>query len=186
MKKYRFIILTMITILLFAAAGYAFYANQKKETANKGGDTTVSENTKGDLEPSTSEVPTPTEPSKEVTTVTKDLPQFTDVSLTVYVNQDASMGPDGQTKIPTGALMPYFYMPGGIYTIQKMTGGQWKDLLTNVSYSGHGGLWAFYTDATEDNVAYRVYRIENGQPTAVSKTFIIIRSDLEGGMKTYN
>lgn len=184
MKKYRVVILTLATILLFGAAGYAFYANQKNKAANPE-DTTVTENTKGDFETDTQEEPLPTEPSKEVTNVTKELPQFSDITLTVYVNKDASTGPDGETEIPVGALMPYFYMSEGVYTVQKLTGGQWKDLLTNVSYAGHGGLWAFYTDATEDNVEYRVLRIENGQPTAVSKIFTVKRSEITGGSKAY-
>jgi len=188
MKKHRNIIIFIVAVLVIGIGAYAFVANKKKEESKQNENTQESNTTtdKGDNPPEVEETQQPTTPSNQVTDVSETLPGFNEVSLTVYLNQDATIGPDGKTQIPVGALMPYFYMPSGNFTVQKMVGSEWKDLLTNVSYSGHGGLWAFYTEPTEDNIQYRVLKIENGKPVSVSKIYTVKRSDLTGGVKTYN
>lgn len=99
---------------------------------------------------------------------------LTNVSLTVYLDND------------TGGVNPYFYMPQGVYTVQKMVSGTWQNVATNINYVGHGGLNVAKTSPEEDNISYRVLKIENGAPSQISKTFVVRRGDMVGGVKTYN
>ena len=99
---------------------------------------------------------------------------LTEVSLTVYLDND------------TGGINPYFYMPQGVYTVQKMVSGAWQNVATNINYVGHGGLNVAKTNPDEDNISYRVLKIENGTAARISKTFVVKQADLVGGVKTYN
>lgn len=118
--------------------------------------------------------------------VTSQVETLGEVSLTVYFQSGATTSQDGKTTIPAGSLAPYFYLPSGIYSVQKLTGGVWKDVATNIQYPGHGGLAAGYTGPSEDNVSYRVLKIEGSTVKSISKTFVVKRSDLNEGVKTYN
>lgn len=99
---------------------------------------------------------------------------LTDVILTVYINYD------------TGGVSPYFYVPQGTYTAQKLVGTSWQNVATNIKYVGHGGLNVAEAGSSEDNISYRIMRVENGNPVQISKTFLVRRADLTSGVKTYN
>lgn len=118
--------------------------------------------------------------------VTTNLAELKDVSLTVYLMSESYTSADGKTSFPSGSITPYFYPSSGIFSVQKIVKGDWVDAATNINYPGHGGLVVSNILPAEDNVEYRVIKIENGKATAVSKTFTVKRSDLAGGTKTYN
>jgi hypothetical protein len=57
---------------------------------------------------------------------------------------------------------------------------------TSINYPGHGGLMASFAGPTEDNINYRVLKIENNTVKLISKTFVVKRADMSAGYKTYN
>lgn len=120
------------------------------------------------------------------TTIQSNLGTLSEVSLTVYLNRQESKSLDGKTTISANSMSPYFYLPSGVYSVQKMTSGTWQDVATNINYPGHGGLSVPVINPGEDNVSYRALKTENGVAKSVSKTFIVKRSDLSGGVYTYN
>jgi cytoskeletal protein RodZ len=126
-------------------------------------------------------------PSPTPTPVTNsNIGTINDVTLTVYMNAQATTSLDGKTTVPAGSLSPYFYVPSGVYSIQKLSNGKWIDVASNINYEGHGGIAAAAAGPAEDNISYRVLRLENGTAKDISKTFVVKRSDLSGGVKTYN
>lgn len=120
------------------------------------------------------------------TTINTSVSELAGVSLTAYLNREATTSQDGKTTIPADSISISFYMPVGVYSIQKLNISGWQDVATNNNYSGHGGLSVPNVASPEDNISYRVIKIENGTAKSVSKTFIVKRSDLSGGIKTYN
>lgn len=180
-------------IFLLLAGGIAYYIyqnNQKKNesktetrtqeegkvSTEKGEDSTTDTNSEKDYQSTGGETPTvPAAPGV-----------LSEVSLTAYMSMEDANSQDGKTTIPAGSITPYFYLPSGVYSVQKLTGGAWKDVATNIQYPGHGGLSAGYTLPTEDNINYRVLKVENNSVKSISKTFVVKRADLAGGVKTYN
>lgn len=125
---------------------------------------------------------------KPTPTVNSGIGVLGEVFLTAYYNKDATTSADGKTTIPAGSIQPYLFPQGsGVYSVQKFVGGSWADVASNVSYSGHGGIAAAYAGPKEDNIQYRVIKLESGKPVSVSKIFVVVRADLVGsGVKTYN
>lgn len=196
MKKKQMIqvgaLLGVIALIVAGIFGYMYWNNHQKSSnqvinATKKGEAANNSTEKTDnSSTSTDTTPVQTKPSTTTTTTPAALANLTDVSLTVYVTTQDSKATDGNTNMPTGSLTPFFYMPAGTYTIQKMASGAWQDVITNQSYPGHGGVAAWFAGPSEDNIQYRVLKIQNGQPTSASKTFVVKRSDLSGGVYTYN
>lgn len=187
MKKYRLIIIIAVPLILIPVSLYAFWMNKAKKGDKVQSIKQLAEPKveKTDENNSQDNSIQPTELSKEMTPVNNNLATFTEVSLTAYLNKETMVGPNG-SQAPTGAIMIYFYMPQGAYTVQKKTSEIWKDVVTNFEYPGHGGLWAFYMEESENLAEYRVLKLANGQPVAISKIFKVQRDDLASGMRTYN
>jgi preprotein translocase subunit YajC len=182
-------------VLLLGTGAFIAIKNQRKgtkteeqktenQTEGKAPDTSAG---KTDTAPDVAEQPVQTTPNATPTKVpTTGTGVINDVTLTVYVNNQATTSQDGKTNIPAGSLSPYFYVPSGIYTIQKLSGTSWNDVASNINYPGHGGIAAQTAGPSEDNISYRVLRLENGTVKDISKTFVVKRSDLASGFKTYN
>lgn len=179
-------------IVLIAIIASGFYLVKGKQMLNKDvekkqstgtGENVSTEKTDAGV---TEETVNPDEgkPTPEVNT---GLSELSGVTLTAYLIKEATTSVDGKTTIPANSIQPYFYPQGaGVYSIQKFSGSSWIDVASNVSYPGHGGIAGAFTGSTEDNISYRVVKIENNKAAAVSKTFTILRSDLASGVKTYN
>lgn len=192
MKNPKNIILLAVALILVSGTGFAVVKNQKKITApltkeesNKDEQTNMPKtNEKGDNAPQESTQPVSTnQPTPTMNTAVREL---ADVTLTVYMINDPITSQDGKTTVPAGSLTPYFYLPSGLYSVQKLSGSNWADVATSINYPGHGGLSVTYAFPAEDNISYRVLKIEAGKVTAVSKTFVVKRADITGGVKTYN
>jgi hypothetical protein len=180
----------VLLLLVGVTAFYLYRNNSKKKEADNSAATQEAGKSNEDKGDATADA---TNSEKDYQTVGGETPTVTttvgtlsEVSLTVYLATEASTSQDGKTTIPAGSITPYFYLPSGVYSVQKLTGGVWKDVATNIQYPGHGGLAAGYTTATEDNISYRTLKIENNIVKSISKTFVVKRSDLSSGSKTYN
>lgn len=92
------------------------------------------------------------------------------------------------TKSSANDISLAFYMEAGQFTVQERVNGVWKATTENIFYPGSGGLVASELKAGEDTKVIRLYRIENGKYTKVSKEFTVVRADVvsAGGIKTYN
>lgn len=196
-KNQKYIYGTLVAILVVGVAvGYYYYgknaAKKNQEQAQQGKFDEAPENKDDDSQEEktdnkTQDVqPVQTKPSTTTTTVPTTLPILGDVSLTVNVVTDNTTAPDSTTTAAAGSIFPTFYMPAGTYTVQKLVSGSWKDIITNQAYAGHGGLAAWFAGPTEDNISYRVVRIENGKVVSISKTYVVNRTDLTTGIHTYN
>jgi len=187
-KQILLVTFIVITVGLLIGGGYWLFSRQAKKTQN----TNLTEDTKsveeGGKTDTSSTVPTPvqTTPSTTTTATTKTLGVLSDVSLTANLVSEESIAQDGKTVIPPGSITPTFYTNTGNFTIQKMVAGVWKDIITNQVYPGHGGITAWFCGPTENNIQYRVLKVENGTPVSASKIFTVKRSDLTSGVKTYN
>lgn len=195
MKNPKNIILLGVALILVFGTGFAIVKNQKKfvtpikneeskkeeeikatdkETTNE-----KSDNAPADTKPLSTNQPTPT-----VNTAVNELKG---VTLTIYLITDPIISQDGKTTVAKDSITPYFYPDGsGVYSVQKLSGSNWVDVATSINYPGHGGISAAYAGPAEDDINYRVLKIESGKINAVSKTFVVKRSDLTGGVKTYN
>jgi cytoskeletal protein RodZ len=188
-KLEKRIIIIAIVLAFLGVGGYGLYrvqsASKKKTeattTQNQGKDTNSTEKTDN---PPSAEANTNNDTPAPTTNTNVGV--LGEVSLTVYLQSETTTSQDGKTTIAAGSIIPYFYLPGGIYTVQKMVGTTWKDVASNVNYPGHGGLLASFAGSTEDNINYRVLQLEGGAVKSVSKTFVVKRSDITGGIKTYN
>lgn len=191
--KNKLLVAGLAVLILSGGAFVIVKGIQNKNKASENKEETVKEaeiaGGKTDTPPDT-DAQTPTQaptPSPTPTPVTNtNLGSINDVSLTVYVNAQATTSLDGKTTIPAGSISPYFYLASGVYTVQKLSGQTWVDVATNINYPGHGGLAVQTAGPAEDNVNYRVLRLENGTAKDVSKTFIVKRAELAAGVKTYN
>jgi hypothetical protein len=196
-KKQQMFILIGLGIILLGVVGffgYRYYVGQKNNVATVTPATTKSTTAvnqlnadqKTDNTPTAAATPVQTKPSTTTTPVADNLGILSDASLTAYLYAQSSVASDGTTPMPASSVAPFFYVPSGSYTIQKLSNGVWTDLITNQSYPGHGGIAAWFFGPTEDNVSYRVLKIESGKPVSASKTFVVKRADLTGGVHTYN
>lgn len=182
------VIIIAVILAILGVGGYALY---RVQSAKKSKDDTAKTQVTADKGGSEKTDNPPTEilgPGSTETTPTTNtnIGVLSDVSLTVYLQAESTTSQDGKTKIAAGSIIPYFYLPGGVYTVQKMVGVTWKDVATNINYPGHGGLLASFAGPTEDNISYRVLKIEGGTTKAISKTFVVKRAEISGGTKTYN
>lgn len=188
MKNPKNIVLLIIALVLFSGTGFAVVKNRKKiiNPEKEKQEEAQKKNTeeKGDAAPEVKSEPMSTnQPTPIVNTAVAELK---DISLTVYVVTDPITSQDGKTTVPAGSLTPYFYLNSGVYSVQKRVGTSWVDVATSINYPGHGGLSVAYAAPAEDNINYRVLKIENGKVTAISKTFVVTRAEINGGVKTYN
>lgn len=174
--KYPFAVLVLFLVIL---GGTYLYQNKKKEFSKEESAqketilTPGKEKTTPDL-PAENEIQSTKEEnssSQETTQPTTVLSDLKDVSLTVYKEGESN-------------LLAYFYIPSGIYNVQKKEGSNWKNLVTNRSYPGHGGLAVPAISSSEATL--RIVKIEGGKEVSVSKEFIMRSSDLATGVKTYN
>jgi cytoskeletal protein RodZ len=180
-------------VLMLGVGVFAAIKNQKSPNKTESQKSESQQNQavnsegKTDTPPDVKEDPVQTTPNSTPTKVpTAGAGVVSDVTLTVYLNNQATTSQDGKTTIPAGSLLPYFYVPSGIYSIQKLSSATWVDVASNINYPGHGGISAQQAGPAEDNISYRVLRLEGGVVKDVSKTFVVKRSDLQGGFKTYN
>lgn len=191
MKKAKNIILLVVALVLVLGTGFAIVKNQKKFRApvskteeTKKEDKPTGATEKGDNTPQEAKPLSTNQPTPTVNTALKELKG---VTLTAYLINEAIISQDGKVAVPQNSITPYFYPEGsGLYSVQKLSGTNWIDVATSINYPGHGGITASYAGPSEDNVNYRVIKIEAGKVTAVSKTFVIKRSELTVGVKTYN
>jgi len=189
LKNKVFWIILVIVILLLGVGGFVLVQNQNKQRSEE----KAKEEGKSNNAKPTEKTDNPPKDDTQnqngtvgQTVVNSSLGNLSDVSLTAYLNREASTSLDGKTTIPANSISISFYMPAGVYSIQKLIGSSWQDVATNNNYPGHGGLSVPNLSPSEDNISYRVIKIENGTAKSVSKTFIVKRSDLSDGMKTYN
>jgi hypothetical protein len=193
-KKQKIIlgsILAIVLISLAVAGGYLYFQRQKKIADTKTTTTPQNATDKGASTEKTDNTPqqiTPIQvtPSTTTTPVPATLGVLGDVSLTAYLYNTQMVAPDGKTTMEAGSITPTFYTRSGTFTIQKMVDGAWKDIITNYVYPGHGGIAAWYSGPSEDNISYRVLSIEGGKPVSASKNFVIKRADLTKGYASYN
>lgn len=187
--KNKYFIGAVIAALL-AVTGFAVYKVQQDFKKQDPGQNTTNESKEVTPTVKTDNPPAETTQNQDngtgQTVVNSNLGTLSGVSVTVYLNKTATTSLDGKTSIPANSMTAYFYMEPGVYSVQKLVGAGWQDVATNNNYPGHGGLAVPYLGPTEDNVSYRVVKIENGTAKSVSKTFIVRRSDLSSGSKTYN
>lgn len=183
--KNKYFIGAMIVVVL-AGIGFGVYKVQQNNNKDK------TEEKKDEATPTIKTDNPPAETTENQdgqpgqTVVNPNLGILNGVSLTVYLNRVATTSVDGKTTIPANSITAYFYMEPGVYSVQKLVSANWQDVATNNNYPGHGGLVIPFIGPTEDNVSYRVIKIENGTAKSVSKTFIVRRADLSSGMKTYS
>lgn len=190
-KKLYITIGSVILVLAIAVGGYFLYQREKGKTGEKENQENSQKTTETKSTDKTNNSQTipqniQIKPSTGTTATPTTLGNLSDVSLTAYLYKESAVAPDGTTTMPSGSIVPTFYAKSGTYTIQKMVGGAWKDIITNYSYPGHGGIAAWYDGPTEDSIQYRVLGVSGGKPTTVSKTFVVKRSDLSGGVFSYN
>lgn len=196
MKKYinvKYLLIAAGAVLILAAGSFIYINNKKEDnTAATGtnGEQQVGENEKAtektdNPQPVAINNPDEGKPTPQITTT---LGKLNDVFLTAYYSKEASTSQDGKTVVPAGSIQPYLYPQGsGVYSVQKKVGSTWTDVASNVSYPGHGGIAAAFAGPTEDNIEYRVVRIEDGKAVSASAAFVVKRSDLvEVGVKTYS
>jgi short subunit dehydrogenase-like uncharacterized protein len=192
LKNKIFIILVIAIIALgLGVGGYLLYTNNKKiadekKTQKEGKTDTSADQMTEKADNTTGEVSKPETTGEPTPTVNTAVAELKEVSLTVYLVMEDTTSQDGKTSVPAGSITPYFYLPGGIYSIQKLVGATWTDVATSINYPGHGGLLASFAGPTEDNINYRALKIEGGTIKAVSKTFVVKRADMTSGYKTYN
>lgn len=188
MKKKLPIIAGVVSLVLVVGFGIYFVKTKSKSAENKSTDSQTetkkaTSTEKTDNPPSTE---TQTQSDAKTPTVNSSVPQLNGVSLTVYLYTEQTTSQDGKTTIPANSIFPSFYMEAGTYSAQKLISGSWVDVATGIKYAGHGGLSVPYIKPAEDNVSYRLIKIENDTAKGISKTFTVTRSDLTAGMKTYN
>lgn len=184
----KHLVFTLIALLVIFSFGAVLVKNQKKITGNKQeSQTQTQENGDSREAVETSGLGQVEKSSNPATpTVNTSVAELKDVSLTAYLVRDAITSADGKTSINAGSITPYFYAPSGLYSVQKLSGKDWTDVATSINYPGHGGLAAGTVGSNEDSINYRMLKIENSKVTAISKTFTVNRSDLAGGVFTYN
>ena len=181
----------IVAVALIVLGGGAFAAVKSKQKVQKQNEEKKAEEQKKQDETGKQDNP-PKESSDAyksqggTTTIQSNMGTLSDASLTVYLNRQESTSLDGKTTIPANSISSYFYLPSGVYSVQKMVNGVWQDVATNINYPGHGGLSVPVIGPGEDNVSYRALKTENGVAKSVSKTFVVKRSDLTGGVYTYN
>lgn len=189
--KNKIFTITFIALIIagLGIGGYFLYAGNKKKTdeektqeEGKANIDTTTEKTDNQ----TDEVAKPESTGEPTPTVNTAVGELKEVSLTVYLVMENTTSQDGKTTVSAGSITPYFYLPGGIYSVQKLVGTNWQDVATSINYPGHGGLQVSSAGPTEDNINYRVLKIEGGTVKSVSKTFIVKRADMSTGYKTYN
>jgi hypothetical protein len=182
----------IVIAILFALLGVGGFVYYRIQLAGKKTINNIATQEQGKEGAATEKTDNP--PSENVTPETSTTTEttntavgiLTEVSLTAYLQTEDTTSQDGKTTVLAGSIMPYFYLPGGIYTVQKLVGATWKDVASSVNYPGHGGLLASFAGPTEDNISYRVLKIEGGTTKAVSKTFVVKRADFSGNIKSYN
>jgi hypothetical protein len=191
-RKYIYGGLAVLVIGGITLGGYLYSQNTKSKESENKTQTEKKEVSSQAIDPAKTttapvvNAPVQTTPSTTTTTAPVALPTLANVSLTAYLSAQDSIAPDGSTPMPAGSIAPTFNMPDGTYTIQKMVGGVWKDIITNQSYPGHGGIAAWFSGPTEDNISYRILKIEGGKAASSSKTFVVRRSDITATVYTYN
>lgn len=177
-----------VALIILGGGGFVVYKtrqNAQKQEEEKKAEEQKSENyEKGENLPE--ESPDAFKSQGGTTTVQSNIGVLSEASLTVYLNREETTSSDGKTIIPANSISPYFYLPSGVYSVQKLISGNWQDVATNINYPGHGGLPVPVLGPSEDNVSYRVLKTENGTAKLASKTFVVKRSDLSGGAYTYN
>ncbi len=189
LKNVWFWIGIIVLILVLSGGGYYFYKNQSKFKTETNNSEEISNNDQATEKTdagATETVINPNEggPTPEVNTA---LSELSNVTLTAYLMTLNTTSADGKTQIPANSIQPYFFPSGsGVFSIQKLVGVNWTDIASNISYPGHGGIAGSYTTTTEDNINYRVIKIENNKAVSVSKIFVVKRADLSDGFKTYN
>jgi hypothetical protein len=178
-SKKKILLLGLAMLAVLFSGGAYFYYNQEKESTPKPAQE-LQDNKSGDIEAVTEK------PKEDPTTEkTRDaVATMEGTSLTATLMKEAIT--IGGQSYPADSIILLFYTGPGTYNVQKMVGDAWKTTATNLSYSGTGGLGGGYLGSGEDNVSLRIQKVEGGKITAESKAFVVMRSDLTFGIKTYN
>lgn len=93
-----------------------------------------------------------------------------------------------QQSLSDDSIAILFYVQGrGNFSVQEKVSDSWKTVKEGIYYGGSGGLPAGEMAPGEESKTLRLLKIENGQYTAVTKEFTILRVDVisSGGIKTY-
>lgn len=171
------IVLTLVVGLL-AVTVYFFRPVNKSTNEKEAKGDALKDTTTTTLRTDTTELPQTT------MTTLSPMSQLSGVSLTTtLMREEVTLA--GKTY-PAGSVVLLFYANAGKYNVLKKVGEKWSYLVSAVYYSGTGGFSAGYLEPTEDNVSLKIQRIENGKVVSESKEFVVLRSELGIGIKTYN
>jgi hypothetical protein len=195
MKKFlkiKYLVIAAGVLLILLAGGFIYIKNKKENKVNTPEakteqPATNDQKTIEKTDNPQAEVPKNPDEGKPTPVINNSVGSLDGVFLTAYLYSNSTTSMDGKTTVPANSIQPYLFPQGsGVYSVQKLSGTSWLDVASNISYSGHGGIAGAYAGPSEDNINYRLVKIENGKAVSISKTFVVKRSDLSGGVKTYN
>ncbi len=186
-KKRKVLLALGFVIVVILVGGYIFSQRSNEKTKSDKdeikqitGEEKVQENLAGKEAQQESAATSTTSPQAGTSTSTPQSTQtvINDVTIQAIKNQDNTIGLS-------------LYGPQGVYSVEKCSSYQsgqcapgWASVVTNQSYSGHGGLAFALLSSGESKATYLVYQMANGQKVATSKPITVDRA-LINDVKTF-